>query len=59
MLGQLREIVSDLKVVYVSGYNNHGIQAATAGQKTSAYLSKPFKLSELAQAIRNVLIANR
>ncbi len=57
MLEKLRAERGELKVVFVSGYNNQGIQMETSGSATSTYLTKPFKLSDLAQAVRSILDA--
>ncbi len=57
MVEKLKANFSNLKVVYISGFNNQEIEASTMGSTTSTYLSKPFKLTDLAQAVRRVLDA--
>ena len=57
MLEKLSAERGQLKVVFVSGYNNQGIQVESSGSASSTYLTKPFKLTDLAQAVRNVLDA--
>ena len=57
MIDRMKADFPNLSVIYVSGYSNRDLQMETTGSTTSAYLSKPFKLSELAQTVRNVLDA--
>ncbi len=49
---QLRRIRPDLRVIMMSGYNEHSIATQFAGKGLPGFIQKPFRLSELRQLVR-------
>ncbi len=55
MLEQLRPLLSDLKVLLVSGYGDENLFLEVSEYLTTRFLQKPFTIAELASAVRSVL----
>lgn len=55
MLEKIRERFPDIKSIYISGYNDQGIQSDTVGKDNALFLPKPFHMTELVLAIRKLL----
>lgn len=55
LAGKLREIVPDLKVLFVSGYTDNAIVHHGVLEPGMAFLQKPFAHEELAAKVRQVL----
>ena len=54
-LEKLREIDSQVKVIVASGYTAHRIAKDPQAQGAAAFLSKPYRLDELARKVRSIL----
>ncbi len=52
---QLRRIRPDVRVILMSGYNEHSISAQFAGKGPLGFIQKPFRLSELRELLRSTL----
>ena len=55
----IREQVSGLRVVYLSGYAAEELDRLDVGAEHAGFLAKPFKARELLEKVREVLGANR
>jgi signal transduction histidine kinase/ActR/RegA family two-component response regulator len=52
---QLKRIRPDVRVILMSGYNEHSIAEQFAGKGPLGFIQKPFRLSELRQLVRSTL----
>ncbi|MBN1798074.1 MAG: response regulator [Spirochaetales bacterium] len=55
LAGQIKQKLPDIKVVFISGYNDNIMQSDKIDNLTSAFLSKPFKSEDLLSTIHNIL----
>ncbi|HQZ66800.1 MAG TPA: response regulator [Planctomycetaceae bacterium] len=55
MVQKIRMVLPNLRVLFMSGYNEQGIFDGVEGVVAAGYLSKPFSVPEMAHAIRRVL----
>ncbi len=51
---ELRRLSPDLKVIMSSGYNEHEVTRRFVGKGLAGFIQKPYKLSELKEAVRGV-----
>ncbi len=52
---QLRRIRADVRVILMSGYNEHSIATQFAGKGLAGFIQKPFRMHELRQLLRAAL----
>lgn len=55
LLGELRKVRPDLKIIFVSGYAEEAFEKHLAEGETFAFLPKPFSLKQLATKVKEVL----
>jgi PAS domain S-box-containing protein len=55
LVGEMRKILPDLKVLYMSGYTDDRIVHQGIMNATDSFLSKPFTPLELARKVRSIL----
>jgi DNA-binding response OmpR family regulator len=59
LIGCLRRMYADLKVVYMSGYSDNANVQRDSLQLGNAYIQKPFKAREIKETIRQVMSDTR
>ncbi len=55
LAGRLRQMMPGMKVLYISGYTDRTIHDLITGEKSAAFLQKPFRPNELASKLREML----
>jgi two-component system cell cycle sensor histidine kinase/response regulator CckA len=55
LLGELRKLYPDLKVIFVSGYAEDAFEKHLPADEDFSFLPKPFSLKELATAVKATL----